>query len=224
MARLTPEERRKALIAATLPLVRAHGLEVSTRQIADAAGVAEGTIFRVFPDKAALICAAIAHAFDPTPVVDSLNSLPAHLDLRAKLLMAVRVISRRFRENLPLLVATRPSGLVTVRSAGAMMPTDAHASLARIASAVADLVEPHKHQLRYPTQTVAWLLISLLMAQQRIPEIPLATKDIVSVLLDGMSHADQTVTPPSTPLQQADPAGRAAATGPDAGHALPPDA
>ena len=44
---LAPEERRAALIAATIPLLHEHGLEVSTKQIAHAAGVAEGTIFGV---------------------------------------------------------------------------------------------------------------------------------------------------------------------------------
>ena len=36
--RLAPEDRRRALVDATLPLVREHGLAVSTRQIAEAAG------------------------------------------------------------------------------------------------------------------------------------------------------------------------------------------
>ena len=54
VAPLAPDDRRAALIEATLPLLREHGTAVSTRQIADAAGVAEGTIFRVFPDKNSL--------------------------------------------------------------------------------------------------------------------------------------------------------------------------
>src|ERR671931_1196638 len=66
---LPPEERRAALIAATLQLVATHGTKVTSRQIAEAAGVAEGTIFRVFPDKEALIRAAVAAALDPGPVL-----------------------------------------------------------------------------------------------------------------------------------------------------------
>ena len=72
---LPPAQRRAALIAATLSLIREHGADVSTRQIAEAADVAEGTIFRVFPDKAALIDAAVDAAFDPASVVARLGEI-----------------------------------------------------------------------------------------------------------------------------------------------------
>src|SRR6185437_10931544 len=39
------EERRAAIIAATLPLLLERGTNISTRQIAETAGIAEGTIF-----------------------------------------------------------------------------------------------------------------------------------------------------------------------------------
>ena len=45
------EERRTAIIEAVRPLLAEYGESVTSKQIAAAAGIAEGTIFRVFADK-----------------------------------------------------------------------------------------------------------------------------------------------------------------------------
>ncbi|HUO45747.1 MAG TPA: helix-turn-helix domain-containing protein, partial [Acidimicrobiia bacterium] len=52
---LAPEDRRQAIVEAVIPLLVERGASVTTREMAEAAGIAEGTIFRVFPDKCALI-------------------------------------------------------------------------------------------------------------------------------------------------------------------------
>src|SRR3954464_9510627 len=96
-AALPPEERREALVAATLPLVLEHGTDVSTRLIAEAAGVAEGTIFRVFPTKADRIEAAIASAFDPSPLVDALGRVDRTAPLADRLAAAVQPTQGRGR-------------------------------------------------------------------------------------------------------------------------------
>ncbi len=64
---MPPEERRAAIVAATLPLLLERGLPLTTREIAEAAGIAEGTIFRVFPDKEAVVEATVEAAFDQGP-------------------------------------------------------------------------------------------------------------------------------------------------------------
>ena len=73
--RMPPAERREALINATLPLVLWHGPGVTTRQIAEAADVAEGTIFRVFEGKEALIRAVTERAFDPAPALAEIAAI-----------------------------------------------------------------------------------------------------------------------------------------------------
>src|SRR4051794_36826348 len=63
--RMSPDERRAAIVAAVLPLLEREGVEVPTRRIAEAAGIAEGTIFRVFPDKRSLLLAVAEETVAP---------------------------------------------------------------------------------------------------------------------------------------------------------------
>jgi AcrR family transcriptional regulator len=67
---------RARLIEATVAVVREVGYpHASTRAIAQAAGVAEGTIYRHFPDKAALFFAAVLES--NAAIVDRIAKLPA---------------------------------------------------------------------------------------------------------------------------------------------------
>jgi AcrR family transcriptional regulator len=69
------EETRAKLIEATRHVVREVGYaRASTRAIAHAAGVAEGTIYRHFPDKASLFFATVLES--NAPVVDWVTALP----------------------------------------------------------------------------------------------------------------------------------------------------
>jgi AcrR family transcriptional regulator len=74
---MTPrgDQTRARLIEATLAVVAETGYaHASTRAIAAAAGVSEGTIYRHFPDKASLFFAA---ALEPSvAVLDELTGLP----------------------------------------------------------------------------------------------------------------------------------------------------
>src|SRR5919107_453386 len=100
---LPPEERRSAIVAATLPLLVEHGESVTTRQIADAAGIAEGTIFRVFPDKDALVDAAVEAALDPEPFERALEAIDPGLPLEDLVHEVVLVWVRRTADTWRLL-------------------------------------------------------------------------------------------------------------------------
>jgi AcrR family transcriptional regulator len=94
-AALPPEERRSMIVTATLPLLLEHGDRVTSRQIAEAAGIAEGTIFRVFADKDEVIAAVIEAALDPGPLEAALSAIPAGLAFEDGLAAAVVIMQQR---------------------------------------------------------------------------------------------------------------------------------
>lgn len=92
---LPPDERRSMIVSATLPLLLEHGDRVTSRQIAEAAGIAEGTIFRVFADKDEIIAAVIEAALDPDPLEAALSGIPRGLRFEDALAAAVVIMQQR---------------------------------------------------------------------------------------------------------------------------------
>jgi AcrR family transcriptional regulator len=183
---LAPDERRAALIAATIPLLEEHGLAVSTRQIADAAGVAEGTIFGVFPDKASLIRAAIIEAFRPEPVVQTLAGIAFIEDLRDRLETIVELLSFGMARRAPLLAAMR-SIIGGPDSAG--VGEVVFQSRVAIHTAITAAIEPNRAELRPSPAAVARMLLMMVFASNAggFDDAEVITaQELVSLLLDGL--------------------------------------
>ncbi|MGA7227189.1 MAG: helix-turn-helix domain-containing protein [Acidimicrobiia bacterium] len=92
---LSPDERRRSIITAVTPLLIEHGAPVTTRQMAEAAGIAEGTIFGVFPDKRALILEAVKFSMDPAPTQRALAEIYPSAPLEVKMAEAGRILMDR---------------------------------------------------------------------------------------------------------------------------------
>jgi AcrR family transcriptional regulator len=182
-AALPPAERRAEIIAATLPLVLAHGAAVTTRQIAEAAGIAEGTIFRVFPDKESLIEAVVESAFDSTAADAALIAIDPALPFETRLIEAVEILRRRVADIWQLRTAL---GMLQV-SSGEPSMIDKHR--APDLTPLAALFEADRVRIRRDPLEAAHLLRGLTIASTHpalVLDEPLPSAEIVSLFLDGV--------------------------------------
>ncbi|GAA1869028.1 TetR/AcrR family transcriptional regulator [Myceligenerans crystallogenes] len=92
---MSPEARRAAIVDACLDVVAARGADVSSKELAEAAGVAEGTLFRAFGDKWSLLGAValegMFRAADPAGTRDELAAVDRSLPLADRLTLTIEL-------------------------------------------------------------------------------------------------------------------------------------
>jgi len=184
---MSPEERRAELTDVTLKLLRVHGRAVTTRHIAEAAGIAEGTVFRAFATKDELIDAAIARAFEPGDLVARIEEIDRDQPLSARLLKVVAILQQRFRATFGLMQKMELVG----------PPTHLHDSdaandwRARLGMLLADVVGDDADQLTVPVDEFVHVLRLLTFAgsHDKIADGRLMTPEqIVDTILFGLQR------------------------------------
>ena len=179
---LPADERRATILAAARALVIEHGQATTTRLIAEAAGVAEGTIFRSFATKDELFDAVVEHEFDPEPFLEAMGRIDLDQPLEQRLVEAVSLLQRRFVRIFQVMIALgvrRPPERVGAQ--------ELRERLAR--EGLARLVEPDAARFRVPAGEVVQLL-RLLTFSGSHPHISdqrmLTAEQIVDTVLHGL--------------------------------------
>jgi AcrR family transcriptional regulator len=185
-APLPLDERRAALIVATEPLLERFGREVSTRQIAEAAGVAEGTIFRAFATKEDLIDAVIEDAYNVERTCKDLAEIDLGLSLEQRLVAAVVILQERLRKVVALFWSLRLRKETHDRD---RFRAKQQAENELLNSAIASLIKPDQDDLRLDATDAASVLRAItfsvshhILGDQRLTE----PQQIVDLVLYGV--------------------------------------
>lgn len=143
---LAVEARKAMIIEATMPLLVDFGLDLTSKQIAEAAGVAEGTIFRAFGDKETLIEQTVKKFLDPEPLRRELRSIPIDLPLDDKVLRMIELMRKRFSDVFRVMAAIR-----TVQP-------PPHNEKNAFAEFVSEALVPHVKELNWPPDRTAQVI------------------------------------------------------------------
>jgi AcrR family transcriptional regulator len=175
---LPPDERRSAIIRATLPLLLENAEMVTTRQIAEASGIAEGTIFRVFADKDEVIAAVIDAAVDPEPMEAALRELDRSAPLERVLTEVFTLLQHRTIEVWRLMSSVGPRFHDRVRRP----MTDSPALVA--------ILKAHRDEIAVDPVTAGRYLRALALSTSHpmMTEEPMPPKKIASLFLHGVSR------------------------------------
>lgn len=171
-APMAPDDRRSAIVDAVLPLVGELGLDVTSRQLADAAGIAEGTLFRAFGDKLTLIGAVavegLHRASGPEETRAELAAIDREAPLEDRLERVIELGRRRMADVMRWMGVLRalhhrtgardhvePGHLQDFR---ARLAEQRERQREATVSGLIGVLEPDEHRLRVPVEVAVALV------------------------------------------------------------------
>ncbi|WP_027933087.1 TetR/AcrR family transcriptional regulator [Amycolatopsis thermoflava] len=182
---MSAEDRRRMIVQAVLPLVVEHGAAVTTAQIARAAGIGEGTIFRAFKDKDELLDACVAEALKPDSALAVVAEIPLDQPLADRLTEAAEALSAHLERMGALMGALHSSGRL---KRGEPRKGSRAESFTAMREAITELFTP-EDRLRLPAEQLAGVFMSLLFSRRRDDQAGLSTAELIDVFLHGAVSA-----------------------------------
>ena len=181
------------ILAVVIPLIIQKGRDVTSREIAEACGIAEGTIFRAFGDKETLLNAAIEKYLDPEALREHLRSISVDLPLETKLHAIFGLLVDRF------------TGVIRLHAALKQGPPPPRRDPLGFVGIIEDLLAPNSDELRVSAATVAHYARVVAFASS-IPlfgeSVPLTSHELVELVLRGVlepaASTDHTTTTTTT--------------------------
>lgn len=169
---MSTEDRRRMIVTAVLPLVAEHGTAVTTSQIARAAGIGEGTIFRAFKDKEELIDECIAEALRSDSVLEVLADIPLDQPLERKLVEAAGAMSAYLDRIGAVLGAVAAGGRLRRKPPEAPdgeqpQGDPRRESFVAMNEAIAELFDPERDRLRGSAEDLAAMFTALQFTRAR---------------------------------------------------------
>lgn len=160
---------------ATLPLLAEHGANVSTKQIAQAADIAEGTVFRVFADKEELVQTCVHEAMRADGLAGEIRKIALDGELSERLTAAAELLLAHFSRIGILMNALATSGydMRGGRQGGDKADTRHRGPAEFIReplAAVRVLLEPDRHLFGIDLEHVTHMLFGLLFSLHLAPE------------------------------------------------------
>ncbi|MFW5417910.1 TetR/AcrR family transcriptional regulator [Nocardiopsis sp. CNT-189] len=184
------DARREMIVSHTMDLLAEHGRPVTTREIALAAGIGEGTIFRVFADKEELLRECLLEAMRMKEATAQVEAVGLAGTPDRRLTRAAAVMQDHI---------TRAGAIAA--ALGRQVPTgpgtDRAEAFSAARNALARLMEPERDRMSHPPEQVAALLIGLLFERSfgLASATGLSTRDLVSIVLHGALRPEEGESP-----------------------------
>lgn len=188
---MTPEDRRAAIIRSVTPLLIEHGRAVTSRQLAEAAGVAEGTVFRAFGDKDSLIDAVLEDQRELGDLREGLAAIPLDASLAESVDCVFELLVDRLTTLVRLSIAVGRHGPPPDGEAHARHRARFEARARVLARLITAVLEPHADRLAVsPAAAASYLrMVATAAALPHLhPEMELTVPEISRLVRTGLAR------------------------------------